>query len=154
MMLTFWHMSYTQSTYQLIWSTKHRERTLVSAGHERLFGHIAGTLKAKQCHLMGIGAAEDHLHIVTSIHQTIAVANLVKDIKLSAEKMILTSGIMPGFRHWQNEYAMFTYGVDARPDLIRYVKNQQAHHRTETSLAELERFLAEHQIPYNPKYLE
>jgi REP element-mobilizing transposase RayT len=38
---------------------------------------------------------EDHIHILTHIHPTIALASLVKDIKLASISLIKEEGIFP-----------------------------------------------------------
>jgi REP element-mobilizing transposase RayT len=47
---------------------------------------------------------EDHLHILTHIHPTIALATLVKDIKLASIDFIKNEEIFPDFEGWQDGY--------------------------------------------------
>jgi REP element-mobilizing transposase RayT len=49
-----------------------------------LYAYMNGFLKNKNCHLYRINGMEDHLHNLTYIHPTIALATLVKDIKLAS----------------------------------------------------------------------
>jgi REP element-mobilizing transposase RayT len=88
--------------YHIVFSTKNREPTLVANKRDDLYRYIWGALKNKKCHLFRIGGIEDHLHILTSLHPTIALASLVKDIKLSCSKMIKEEGLFLGFSGWQN----------------------------------------------------
>ena len=74
--------TYTQLLYQIVFSTKRRERTLNKEERPELFKDIWGILKNKNCHLYRINGIEDHIHIVTHVHPTIAVSNLVKDISI------------------------------------------------------------------------
>ena len=70
--------TYTQILYQIVFSTKNREKTLQELNRNELFGYIWGILKKKECHLYRIGGVEDHLHIVTHIHPMIAPSVLIK----------------------------------------------------------------------------
>ena len=147
-------MAYVQTTYHLVWSTKHREPTLAAAGRPKLYAYIGGVLRKKRCKPLAIGGVADHLHIACSIHPTVAPSNLVKDIKLATNHLIVTEGLFPGFSRWQEEYALFTHHRDDRPRLIRYIEHQEAHHaRGKTALAELRRLLGEHDIPFEDRYL-
>ncbi|MUP38669.1 transposase, partial [Labilibaculum euxinus] len=74
--------TYTQILYQIVFSTKNRDKTLREIDRERLFHFIGGILVNKNCHLYRIGGVEDHIHIATHLHPAIALSNLVKDIKL------------------------------------------------------------------------
>jgi REP element-mobilizing transposase RayT len=60
--------TYTQILYQIVFSTKNRENTMIESGQDRLYSYIAGLLKNKNCHLYRINGIENHLHIVTHIH--------------------------------------------------------------------------------------
>ncbi len=146
--------SYTQTLYQIVFSTKYREKTMTKAERPELFAYIWGILKNKKCHLYRINGVEDHLHIITSIHPSIAVADLVKDIKLGASKFIKQKGIFKEFRGWQNGYAAFTYSQEAKHNLIEYVKRQEEHHKKQSAKEELVKLLEEHKIVFDEKYLE
>ncbi len=145
--------SYTQLLYQIVFSTKHRERTLIKKDRPELYQYITGVLKKKNCHLYRINGVEDHLHIITDIHQSVAVANLVKDIKLSTITLIRENNILPNFGGWQDGYGAFTYHINAKNNLIEYVKNQEEHHRDKTYEEEYRELLHEHKIEYDEKYL-
>lgn len=60
--------TYTRILYQIVFSTKNRENTMIKTGQERLYSYIAGILKNKDCHLYRINGMEDHLHIASHIH--------------------------------------------------------------------------------------
>ncbi|MBI9035714.1 MAG: transposase [Bacteroidales bacterium] len=145
--------TYTQILYQLVFSTKDRENTLISSGHEELFKFIWGILRNKNCHLYRIGGVENHLHIVTHIHPTIAPAFLIKDIKLAASDFIKTEKMFPEFRGWQDGYGAFTYSFSEKDRLINYVKNQEVHHKKYSFKEEFISLLMEHGIAFEEKYL-
>jgi putative transposase len=146
--------TYTQILYQIVFSTKFRERTLAKEERPELFKDIWGILKNKKCHLYRINGVEDHIHIVTDIHPTVALASLVKDIKLGSTSFIKEKGIFPYFGGWQDGYSAFTYHISAKDSLIEYVKNQEAHHAKKSYREELEDLLKEHGIKYDEKYLD
>lgn len=123
-------------------------------GRERFYAYLGGLLTRKSCMVFAIGGVEDHLHIVTHIHQTISVANLVKDLKLSSHSMIESTDLFPDFVEWQIGYAAFSYHPSAKANLVRYVKDQEAHHAKAIEYAgELVLLLEEHQLPYDPNFL-
>ncbi len=110
--------TYTQLLYQIVYSTKNRKRTLSKENREALFKYIWGILKNKKCHLYRINGVEDHLHIVTHIHPMVALAPLVKDIKIASSSYIKDNKLFPNFGGWQEGYAAFTYSIDAKNNLI------------------------------------
>ncbi len=126
---------------------------MIAEQRKDLFRYIAGILENKKCHLYQINGVEDHLHILTHLHPSIALSDLVKDIKLASTKLIKEKGIFPGFSGWQDGYGAFTYSIDRKEILINYIKNQEEHHRTKTFREEYIALLTEHGISYEEKYL-
>jgi REP element-mobilizing transposase RayT len=111
------------------------------------------SLKAKNCHLYRINGVEDHLHIVTHIHPSIALASLVKDIKLASTEHIKANGIFKKFNGWQEGYGAFTYSIKEKDRLIDYVIHQEEHHKRKTFTEEYLELLKEHGIDFDEKYL-
>ncbi len=145
--------TYTQILYQIVFATNKHENTMIESGQEKFYKYIWGILKNKKCHLYRIGGVEDHLHIVTHIHPTIAIANLIKDMKLASSSFIKSQNIFPNFNGWQDGYGGFTYAISAKDNLIGYVKNQKEHHKKVSFRDEYIRLLKEHGIEFNEKYL-
>ncbi len=145
--------TYTQILYQIVFATKNHEMTMVESGQEKLYKYILGVLKNKKCHLYRIGGVEDHLHIVTHVHPTVAVAYLIKDIKLAASKIIKAENLFPDWDGWQDGYGAFTYSISAKDNLIEYVKNQKEHHKRVSFREEYISLLKEHGIDFDEKYL-
>jgi REP element-mobilizing transposase RayT len=145
--------TYTQILYQIVFSTKHRVPALEENNREKLYKYIWGILKNKKCHLYQINGMEDHLHIATHIHPTIALSTLVKDIKVSSNLFIKEENLFPDFNEWQGGYGAFTYSQSDKDRLITYIKNQQEHHQKITFKEEYENLLNERNVDYDKEYL-
>ena len=145
--------TYTQILYQIVFSTKYREPTLIKNNRDELFKYIWGVLKNKKCHLYRINGVEDHLHIVTHLHPSVSLSSLVKDIKVSSSLYIKEQNLFEEFTNWQDGYGAFTYSIKEKDRLIEYVKNQEEHHRIKTFKEEYIELLHEHGIEFDEKYL-
>jgi putative transposase len=55
--------------------------------------------------------------------------------------------------HWQEGYGLFSYSMSHRTNVIKYIKNQQEHHRTKSFREEYLEFLRKFQVDYKPEYL-
>ena len=135
--------TYTQIIYQIVFSTKYREATLINKNRKELFKYIWGVLENKKCHLYQIGGVEDHIHIVTHLHPSVALSSLIKDIKLASTENIKERNLFPKFNGWQDGYGALTFGTRAMPDVLSYVRNQKEHHRQQTTRAPFERMTEE-----------
>lgn len=145
--------TYTQILYQFVFSTKNRDKTLNEINRKELYKYIWGILNKKKCHLYRIGGTNDHIHIVTHVHPTLAPATLIKDIKLASDDFIKKNNLFPQFTGWQNGYGAFTYSIKDKESLINYVIHQDEHHKVKIYQEELIELLNEHGIEFNEKYL-
>lgn len=145
--------TYTQILYQIVFSTKNRERTLKPSHQEDLYGYIAGIVNHNKCHVYWINGTEDHLHLAISLHPSISLSNLLKSIKISSGNWIKINSCFPFFEGWQEGYGAFTYSISQKDELVQYVKNQKQHHLKLSFIEEFKNLLKEHNIDYNEKYL-
>lgn len=139
--------------YQIVFRTKNREHTLDAEHRNDLYKYVWGILKNKECHLYQIGGVSDHIHILTHLHQSVALATLVKDIKVASNKHLKENALFPSFTGWQEGYGAFTYAHREKDRLIECVKNQEEHHKTKTFREEYIELLNEHSIEFDEKYL-
>ncbi len=92
--------TYTQILYQIVFTTKNRENVLIKEGREELYKYIWGALKQKKCHLYRINGVEDHIHIATHIHPSVAPSDLIRDIKTTSSIWIKDQKTFPYFDNW------------------------------------------------------
>ena len=145
--------TYTQIIYHIVFATKHRERMLDKPRREDLFRYIWGIIKNLESHLFRLNGVEDHIHILTSLHPTVGLADLVKAIKTGSAKWIKENNVFPQFSHWQEGYGAFTHSVREKAALIEYIKKQEAHHRRVDFLDEYCKLLRDAGIEFDEKYL-
>lgn len=145
--------TYTQIIYQIVFSTKHREPVMNVDNRDELYRYIAGVAKNKKCFVYQINGVEDHLHIVLDLHPSIALASLVKDIKISSSIYTKDKGLFKNFKSWQEGYGAFTYSIKEKDRLINYVKNQVEHHKIKTFKDEYIELLKENGVEFDDKYL-
>ena len=145
--------TYRQIFYHIVFGTKNRECSLAENHQEDLYRFIWGVINKRNCHLYRINGTEDHLHIFSDLHPSIALAHFVKEIKVASSNWIRQNGLFPQFTHWQEGYGAFTCSVNERDAVIDYIKRQKEHHKTESFCDEYKRLLTENEIPFDEKYL-
>jgi REP element-mobilizing transposase RayT len=101
-----------------------------------------------------INGVEDHIHIATHIHPSISISSLVKDIKVSSALWIKENKIFDNFRSWQIGYGAFTYSLDAKNSLIKYIEQQEEHHMVKNSRDEFLDLLKKSGIEFEEKFVE
>jgi REP element-mobilizing transposase RayT len=144
--------SYRQILYQIIFHTKHSRNTLNPEHSKELYAYIMGIMKNKSCFLYQINGVEDHLHILSDLHPSVALADYLRDIKAASSLWLKQSGKFPKFQGWADGYAAFTYTWRDKDMIVNYIKKQQEHHKKETFEDELRRLLFENDVAINELY--
>jgi putative transposase len=145
--------SYRQILYHITFHTKDSEKVLKNSGNEELFKYIWGVLKNNNCKLYRINGIEDHIHIICDLHPSVSLANLIKDIKVSSSKWIKEKGIYPKFIYWAEGYGAFTLSLKEKDSTIKYVMNQQQHHKKISFREEYIQMLKDNGIEFDERYL-
>jgi putative transposase len=146
--------TYTQIYYHIVFSTKNRVRAISPGRREELFRYLWGIHRHLKCHLYRIGGVEDHVHILTSIHPTVALSKYIEEVKTGSSRWIRDERIFTDWPGWQDGYAALTLADKDKDGVIEYIKNQEDHHRRVTFMEEYRKLLEDAGIRYDPKYLE
>jgi len=144
--------SFTRLTYHIVFATKYRKPTIKEAIQERLYDYIGGTLRAKKGHLIEIGGVEDHVHILAGLSPTLAVSDVIRDVKAASSKWMKEEGVVKPFE-WQKGFGTFTVSYDRVEAIRKYIQNQKEHHKTKTFQEEYIDFLERHGIEFQLEYL-
>jgi REP element-mobilizing transposase RayT len=145
--------THTQICYHIVFSTKDRQPVLRADRRQDLFRYIWGVLKNRESHLYRINGTEDHVHILSSLHPSVSLAGLIKDVKTGSSRWIKQERIFRMFSHWQDGYAAFTHSKAEIEGLIEYIKGQEEHHRRTTFAEEYRSLLEEAGIEFDERYL-
>lgn len=144
--------SYRQILYHIVFRTKDSANCLNFENSEELYKYIWGIIKNKNCVLYRINGMENHIHILSDVHPSIALADFLRDIKTASSLWLKESGKFPNFNGWANGYAAFTYAFGDKDKVLNYIKNQREHHKMVTFEEELRKLLIEHGVELNEKY--
>lgn len=145
--------TYTQLNYHLIWSTKNRESMIFPTFQERLYQYIGGFFRKSNAKCLEIGGVADHIHMLVGIPQTIAVADLIRDVKTSSTKWLRQDVLQNRSFAWQERYGAFTASHSHVDPITEYIRTQAEHHKTVTFKEEFLRILDKNGVEYDEKYL-
>ena len=95
---------------------------------------------------------EEHIHILSDLHPSIALADYIRDIKTASSIWLKQNGNFPKFSGWADGYAALTYAFKDKEKIINYIINQQEHHRKTSFNDELEKLLKEQGVEIDKKY--
>ena len=95
----------------------------------------------------------DHIHIFFGMRPTQSLSDLMKQVKQDSSKWINTKGFVNGKFSWQEGYGAFSYSKSHIPRVIKYITNQEEHHKTKTFANEYLELLKESGIDYDERYI-
>jgi putative transposase len=124
--------SYRRLMYHLVFRTKESLPTIKQEHVCQLYAYITGIIKHKNSHLYRIIGVENHLHILTDLHPSIAPADFIREVKVSSSLWMKSSDLFTAFKGWAVGYGSFTCSYMDKDRLIEYIKNQKEHHRKMT----------------------
>jgi len=115
-----------------------------------MWAYAAGICKKFNILVLAVGGMEDHIHFLLQIPPTLAVAKAVLAIKSNSSRRASEEGHKFA---WQQGYGAFSVSSSIVPEVIRYIQNQEAHHRRMNFDAEFLALLKKHGMEFDPNYV-
>jgi REP element-mobilizing transposase RayT len=146
--------SLAQVYLHIVFSTKNRQPWLVDRQiREEMHRFLGGACNDLGCPVLRVGGVADHVHILCRLGRSIAIADLLKELKRTSSQWIKTKDASLEDFHWQNGYGAFSISPGHVEALVLYIENQEEHHRTETFQDEFRRLLMKYEIEWDEHYV-
>ena len=146
--------SIAQVYLHIVYSTKERQPFLRDAAIlEETHKFLGGACNQLDCPVLRVGGIADHVHILCRLGRTIAIADLVKELKRESSLWIKTKSADLADFHWQNGYGAFSISPAHVPALTAYIENQAEHHRRESFQDEFRRLLTKYGYEWDERYV-
>lgn len=135
------------------WSIGGREPWIETEMRDDLYSYIGGIMKNKKAKLIAAGGVFDHIHLYASMPSTMSTADFVNAVKSNSSRWIHESFAPLRNFAWQEGYGAFSVSKSEEGKVVRYISNQEAHHRKRTFKEELIGLLEKHGIAYDKRYI-
>jgi len=145
--------TYSQSYFHLIFSPKNRQALIQKTWKNELERYITGIIRNNKHKLLAIGSMPDHIHIFIGYNLNHCIPDLVEEIKTSSNKWIKDNKLTKYKFEWQKGYGAFTHSHSQLDMVIKYILNQEQHHKKKTFKNEYLEILRKNDIKYNDDYL-
>ena len=119
---------FTQRYLHCVWATWDRRPLITPRIEQAVYAAILDKCRELKCGCLAIGGMPDHMHLLVQLHTTVAVADLLKEVK-GASSHLITHQVAPGeFFKWQGAYGAFTVSRDNVSAVKAYIERQKEHH--------------------------
>ena len=145
--------TFKQIYIQAVFAVKGRENLIDKSWRPELHKYISGIITGKDQKSIIVNGVADHVHCFIGLKPTMAISDLIRDVKNNSSKFIKESNFVRGKFNWQDGYGVFSYHHSQLDMIYNYILNQERHHHKKTFREEYLELLNEFEIPFKDEYL-
>ena len=142
-------MSAVSSLFHVVINTYRRQMTIPDETSEHLYRYIWSIVKSRGCQLYRINGISNHIHMLIELSPTIALSDLVRDIKQGSSKWAKQQVYFPQFSGWGKEYGAFSCGQREKDAIVKYIINQREHHKSKSFEDEYQGIIEAYGLEWN-----
>jgi putative transposase len=142
--------TFSQNHVHVVFSTKDRRKTISKELQPELWAYLAGICRNHDMIASAVGGIENHVHILLRVPPKLALAKAVLLLKANSSKWM---GEQRKSFSWQEGYGAFSVSASNVDAVVRYIQNQEAHHRKLSFEDEFRELLRRHGVKYDPKFV-
>ena len=145
--------TYSQINIHCVFAVRGRENFLTKDFRDDLHRYMSGILRGDGSYPLAVNGWMDHVHAFFELPVTMAISDQMRMLKSSSSKWINDNKFLKGKFSWQEGYGAFSYSRSQRDSVIKYIMNQENHHRKITFKKEYMHLLKKFEIPFEHQYL-
>ena len=145
--------SLSKAVLHIIFSTKNREQFLDDEVIHDMHGYLASCSREIDWECYRVGGIADHVHLAVRQPRTANLSDFMGHIKRTSTKWIRNKGERYKTFSWQGGYGAYSISASHVDTLIKYIENQEEHHKTMTFQEEFRMFLEKYGIKYDERYV-
>ena len=145
--------TYTQIHIHAIFAVQNRISLIQPIWKDELYKYITGIVQSNNHKMLIINGMPDHIHLLFGLRPAQSLSDLMQDVKANSSKWINEKGFIRGKFQWQEGFGAFSYGKSQLKNVIKYIENQEEHHRKRTFLEEYRAFLDIFEVEFDEKYI-
>ena len=145
--------TFTQIYLQFVFAVQDRISLIRSEWKDELYKYITGIIQNHKHKLIAINGMPNHLHVLVGYKPHQLIPDLLQDIKGSSSTWINERRFVSGQFSWQAGYGAFSYSHSQIDRVVKYIMNQEAHHKKKTFREEYIESLEYFNIEYDERYI-
>jgi REP element-mobilizing transposase RayT len=145
--------TYTQLYIHFVFAVKYRAALLNNSWDDRLRLYIAAITQNNGHKLLAINNMPDHLHMLIGVNPSQSISDLIRLVKGDSSEWINKEKLTPYKFQWQEGYGAFSHSKSQVDKVVKYILNQQEHHKKSTFLDEYRQMLNSFDIAFDERYI-
>jgi putative transposase len=144
--------TFTQIHIQSVFTVQDRSAIIHKEWKESLYRYVTAIIQNAGHKLLAINGMPDHVHVLFGMRPTQSLSDLMQAIKGDSSRWINEQKLIRARFSWQEGYGAFSYSRSQVPAVIRYIRDQEEHHRTKSFIEEYHDLLRKFEIPFEERY--
>ncbi len=145
--------TFSQIYIQIVFAVEGRQNLISPKWREELHKYITGIVIKREQKVIAIFCMPDHIHLLVGIKPSIAISDLVRDIKAGSSNFINGKGWIRGRFNWQEGFGAFSYSRSQIEAVSNYILDQENRHANRSFKNEYLGLLEKFEVEYDEKYL-
>jgi len=145
--------TYTQLHIHCVFAVKFRKAVLEPAWDERLRLYITAIAQNNGHKMIAINNVFDHLHFFVGLNPNQSISSMMQLIKGDSSEWINKEKVTSNKFHWQGGYGAFSHSKSQVDGVVKYISNQQEHHRKIEFLDEYLKMLRSAAVEFDERYI-
>ncbi len=145
--------TYTQLYIQYVFAVKGRENMIPKVHKEQVHQYMTGVLTKRKHKMLKVNCMPDHCYLFVGQHPAQSFSDLAEDVKIASSKFIKKQKWMPFNFAWQKGFGAFSYSRSHIDAVIKYIDNQEEHHKKRSFREEYLDLLNKFDVAYEDQYL-
>ena len=145
--------TFSQIYLQFVFAVKGRQSLIAKENKEELHKYITGLVQNRKAKMLAVHCMPDHAHLFVGVKPAIFLPDFIKEIKVASNLFINEKHWVRKPFNWQEGYGVFSYSHSHIDRVVKYVLNQETHHRKSNFRNEYIGLLNKFEIPFEEKYV-
>lgn len=145
--------TFSQIYLQFVFAVKARQSLVPQQHKQELHKYITGLVQNRKSKMLAVDCMPDQTHFFVGFRPNILISDFVKEIKVESNEFITNKKWIKGKFEWQDGYGVFSYSHSHIDKVIKYILNQEAHHKKKTFRQEYHELLKKFSISFDERYL-
>ncbi|MCF2488763.1 IS200/IS605 family transposase [Dyadobacter sp. CY347] len=145
--------TYTCIYVHFVFAVKFREALIRPEWKDALHKYITGIVQGNGHKMMIVNSVADHLHMLVGFNTHQSLSELMRLVKGDSSEFVNKNRFTEKKFRWQEGYGAFSVDYHNFDIIVRYILNQEAHHKKKSLREEYVAILSQNKIDFKEEYL-
>ncbi len=145
--------TFSQLYIQIVFAISKRQNLIAPSWKDELHKYISGIVTGMKQKSIIVNGMPDHVHLFVGLKPSMAISDLVREVKCNSTNFINDKQFVKGKFNWQEGFGAFSYSHSHIHRVYNYILNQEAHHKKQSFREEYIGLLKKFEVEYNEVYL-